>query len=610
MPWLLPIMAIWEYKVISSGKGGFATPALLESFLNQLGGEEWEIIEFRTPVDNPLAFHGLARRLTQRDWTLEAAAAAVARAEADKVRAEFAAKFQAATTAPKGGDPSAPGSTSEAEGGGEFRRPRDTEHDQDPYALDDSTEDEVDEWPEEDQLPTFFEAIRPHMRRNQKGPGYSVGIDYLVKKFDMIEDDVVSALAECGFAIPDDEDDKPVYLEYDGDLYWLNVNRRGELWINTREKPRPVFKTVKATPVTPEPVQEKSENSGDRRQQRQQQEPREPNPGHQESRRQEQPPKPASESPEPSAEAEAHAPTPAQAHTGEPLPTGAGLLAKLRPMMRRSRGGWSGTVSYLSRALKYSDAELVAALSGVGLVPPASSGEKAPVVELDEFCYWLNRDGRGGIWINARDAKRMRSENKPAEASKPDDAPAQPDVSVTVQPGNSAEGQPASEVQAVAAATASPSVEVPKESAEVAAPSVAQVEPSAPASTETASDILARSRSLLKEGRTGSFSLEIGALASALGATPEALLSSLTSSGLKVPEKPREKPVFAARAGEIYWLNLNAKGKLWLNAKASKFASEPQSEAAEGDSSAVADEGERDGEKKKKRPSRPKKKAE
>ena len=46
------------------------------------------------------------------------------------------------------------------------------------------------------------------------------------------------------FVMPADEDSKPEYLEYDGDLYWLNINRRGELWINTKEKPRQVFRTV------------------------------------------------------------------------------------------------------------------------------------------------------------------------------------------------------------------------------------------------------------------------------------------------------------------------------------------------------------------------------
>jgi len=80
-------MPVWEYKVITSGKGGFATPALMESFLNQLGKDDWEIIHFQSPPDNTLAFTGLARRPTQRDWTLEDAAAAAVRAEADKLRA-------------------------------------------------------------------------------------------------------------------------------------------------------------------------------------------------------------------------------------------------------------------------------------------------------------------------------------------------------------------------------------------------------------------------------------------------------------------------------------------------------------------------------------------
>jgi hypothetical protein len=52
-------------------------------------------------------------------------------------------------------------------------------------------------------------------------------------------------LVECGFVLPEDEDSKAEYLEYDGDLYWLNINRRGELWINTKEKPRAVFRAVK-----------------------------------------------------------------------------------------------------------------------------------------------------------------------------------------------------------------------------------------------------------------------------------------------------------------------------------------------------------------------------
>ena len=92
-------MSIWTYKVITSGKGGFATPALLETFLNQLGTDGWEIIHFQTPQDNALAFTGLARRSSQRDWTLEDAAAAAAKVEGDKLRAEFEAKFRGGAAA-------------------------------------------------------------------------------------------------------------------------------------------------------------------------------------------------------------------------------------------------------------------------------------------------------------------------------------------------------------------------------------------------------------------------------------------------------------------------------------------------------------------------------
>jgi hypothetical protein len=69
-------MSLWEYKVITSGKGGFVSPALMEKFLNDLGKDEWEIVAFQAQPDNLLAFTGLARRSTQRDWTLQDAAAA------------------------------------------------------------------------------------------------------------------------------------------------------------------------------------------------------------------------------------------------------------------------------------------------------------------------------------------------------------------------------------------------------------------------------------------------------------------------------------------------------------------------------------------------------
>jgi hypothetical protein len=483
-------MAVWEYKVISSGKGGFASPALLESFLNQLGTDEWEIVEFRGQPDNPLAFSGLARRPTQRDWTLGDAAAAAAKVEADKLRVEFEAKFKSATaTATPESAPDVPGS--KEEGGREqdgLRRLRDTERDSDPDAPDaDAPEDDWDKLGDGDELPTFFEAMRPHLRRNQRGPGFSAGVDYLAKKWDISETEVIGALKECGLEIPEDEDAKVTYVEYDGDLYWVNINRRGELWVNTKEKSRPVFRTVKAAsveteegPKTPEGVPQEEERK---------------------PRRREQPSEPQSS--EPSA----------------PLPTGGALLDRIRPQMRKNRheAGGSGSMSFLSRALKCSEATLIDAFVAMGLSPLAAPGDPPVFVQIGDESWWLNKDSRGGVWINAREKRT-------------DEAPAAP-------PSGSDSSGPAP------------------------------------------GNVFAAVRLLLKETKTGSVAAPVERLASELGKSVEEFLGALTSSGLQIPEKSREKPVFAEHAGEIFWLNRNGKGELWLNAKASKY---PDGDSGEG----------------------------
>lgn len=516
-------MSLWEYKVITSGKGGFASPAMMEKFLNDLGREEWEIIQFHTQADNFLAFTGLARRTTQRDWTLQDAAAAAAKAEADKLRAEFEAKFKAGTS--QGAAPVAeerPASLVEEKAAPDdgFRKPVDTSRDDDPEAHDD---DKADDWDkltaaEEDELPTFFDAIKPHLRRNQRGPGQSVGVDFLAKKWDQSEEDLKGALVECGFVMPADEDSKPEYLEYDGDLYWLNINRRGELWINTKEKPRQVFRTAKGLRIEP-PADEaaKAETAG----------------GNAEAG--EKPAEaaaPGSETSEPKAEVPA-----------EPLPAGPALLERIRPHMRRNRRGpgGSGSTAFLSRALHTNEAALKEAFAALGLALPATPSDKPVYLEAGSEFWWLNLDSRGGLWINARERKSGESlaaaEGAPAAA-----------------PGADA---PAAEPAPVPAAT---------EPAPVAAPVAAP--------TESGASPLAAVRLLLKETRTGSVAGKVERLAAELSRTPEELLATLTAAGLKVPDKPREKPVFVPHGDEILWLNKNSRGELWLNAKASKFADE------------------------------------
>ena len=509
-------MSSWEYKVITSGKGGFATPAMLEKYLNDLGREEWEIIHFQSPPDNALAFTGLVRRSTQRDWTLEDAAAAAAKLEAEKLRAEFEAKFKAATsTAAAAGTTEEKAASFIAETAAPddgFRKPVDTSRDGDTDAPEEEGEkDEWDKLASEDELPSFFDALKPHMRRNQRGPGMSVGTDYLAKKWDLAEDDVKGALVECGLQIPGDENAKPVYVEYDGDLFWVNINRRGEIWINTREKPRPVFRVVQAQRVaSEETVEPKPERS----------EPRAPK-----------------------AEVVEVAPVAASAEqvaTVSPvpvvLPAGSALLGKIRPLMRRNRRGpgGSGSTSFLARALKCSEADLIAGFTALGLVVPAGPNDKPLNVEIEGDIWWINLDSRGGVWINGRE--------KTSGDTKVDAA-------------------------AVAAPTAAPQAAPESTPAHAPAP-----EPGG---------VLAGVRLLLKQTKTGAVASKVERLAEELAKSPEDFVATLVAAGLKVPEKSREKPIFVEHAGEIFWLNKNAKDELWLNAKASKFTDKSEDGAGE-----------------------------
>ncbi len=514
-------MSLWEYKVITSGKGGFASPALLEKFLNDLGRDEWEIVHFQSAADNLLAFTGLARRSTQRDWSLQDAAAAAAKAEADKLRAEFAAKFQAATSTAAPEEKSASFIEEKTAPQDDFRKPVDTSRDSDPDSGDDEAEkDDWDKLNEENELPTFFDALKPHMRRNQRGPGMSVGVDYLAKKWDLSEEDVKGALVECGLQIAADENAKPVYVEYDGDLFWVNINRRGELWINTREKPRPVFRVVQGTRVADEAIPE----TGNR-------------PAESEARR------PASEvpasrpeRPETAAEPKAadqsgHRNPPSETAASVALPAGPALLERVRPQMRRNRRGpgGSGSTSFLSRALKCSEADLVAAFRTLGLVVPEKAEDKPVFIEVGTDLWWLNLDSRGGLWINGREKEPGEVIAAPLAAAATEPAPAAP----------------------------TPAAPVP-------------------------GAVLAAVRLLLKETKTGAVAGKADRLAEELGKAPDEFVSALVGSGLKVPEKAREKPVFVEHAGEIFWLNKNAKDELWLNAKASKYTDKGAG-AAEGE---------------------------
>lgn len=580
-------MSLWEYKHITSGQHGFATPALLESYLNQLGKDEWEIISYQTLPTNSLAFNGIARRTTMRDWTLESAAAAAAKIEADKLRAEFAAKFTGNATTAGASDAAneKPASLVAEHAGGEdgFRKLRDTESDGDPDAAEEG--DDWDNWDNlDDDLPTFFEAIKPHLRKNQRGPGQSVGITFLAKRWEQSEGDLVGALKECGFVIPEREDDAPVHLEFEGELYWLNLNNRHELFLNTREKPRPVFRVVQAKPLDPsDPAYallaeeaaaeeaEKAKREAERLARETEQAARR---AEHEARRvaQQAAAQAAREAAQAAAAAKAAAgaaapdapvvdvATTAEAESAPAVvdpatlpPEAEEFLTAVRAQMRRNRRGpgYSGSITYLARAFKQSEADLVEMFVAVGLTVPETANDKSVKTAIGAFVYWLNKDSRAAIWINGDEVR----EPKPDAAVAATEAPV---VSDAVAPVESAEPESGSPVVVEAAPAPTP------EPAHV------------PAATEPAAfskdSALAGMRLLLTPNKRGSgVSGEVGYLAKTLGQDLQSFLVIIADLGLALPATEEHKPTFVEHADEIFWLNKNPKdGSVWLNAKTSK----------------------------------------
>ncbi len=513
-------MANWEYKVISSGKGGFASPALMEKFINDLGQEQWEIINFHPAPDNPLAFTGLARRPVERDWTLEDAVAAAARVETDKLRAEFEAKFKAVTTgavAPAAAEEKPENLIDEKAAPDDgFRRPVDTSRDDDP----DAPEDEWHKLTAEDELPSFFDALKPHLRRNQRGAGLSVGVDYLAKRWNLEEADVKGALVECGLQIPADENAKPVYVEYDGDLYWVNINRRGEIWINTREKPEPVFRIVPGKRLTDDEVPAEMAAA-----------PAPAQPEHRADRREERPRQPA---PAQSPREDAGAPKT--------------FLGKIRGMMRRNRRGhgWSGSFPYLTKALKLDEAQLLEQLAVFGL--RLEGGDEPVLAHEGGFAYWLNRNQRGEIWINAEEGTGDPSSPGSDEASRGSSfAKAPKDTAANTETGGERRHE-------------SPHTDG------------AQSKPLPP------ENILTAVRLLMQPKKRGEgVTAPLPEVAEKLEKSAEQVLALLATAGLQLPESPKAKPTFAEHGGEIYWLNANTKGQVWLNAKAAKKPREKKS---------------------------------
>ena len=449
---------------------GLGSMAMLEQFLNELGQQQWEVVSWQTDPETPLKFNGLAKRPILRDITpaempaaMDKEAIAAAKEEAEREREAWIETLS-----------------------------REREF----YAKsieDEGSQEDDDDDEERDLVGDLFDTVRPLMKRNNRGPGASGSVVYLAKKLDQSEEDLIGAFAEAGLELRDDEKDSEPH-EHGGDMFWMNVNSRGEVWINSVPKSRY------------RPPQSKKQ-AGERK-------PAEPRPTKERS-----------------------AETKETSTPGE-MPEGATLLARLRPMMRRNRGnrGLSGSLPFLSRALRQAEEALAEALARLGLTLPEDPKAEVSPVEIDGLEYWLNKNEKGQVWINAREKSAGGAE--PAEAT---------------------------EQEAVAESSLPPVLhDVPGD-----VPS-AESARSAPAIVNAGTVLELAPAHLAKVGRSTTSSASATDLATALGITQAALLDALVGAGLSVPAEAGEKPVFVEEHGHRFWVSRDDAGALSLNAKPSR----------------------------------------
>ena len=443
-------MAHWEYKVLSGGKMGLGSMSMLEQFLNDLGQQQWEIISWQTDPETPLKFTGLARRPIIRDIAPEEMPAAMDEKAIAAAKEEEERERQAwiETLA------------------------REREFYARAIEAENPEEEDMDE--EQDLSAALFDKLRSMMKRNKGRPGASGSVSYLAKKLDKSEEDLIGALAEAGLELEDDEQDsKP--REHGNDMFWLNENSRGEVWINSMPKSR-------YRPPKPKKTEQEAKSADGGK-------PADPAKG------KEPPPPP------------------------EPLPDGTALLEKLRPLMRRNRGGngLSGSLPFLSRALRHTEAELATALAALGIELPEDPKAKPEPVAVEEFEYFLSKNEKGQVWIDAKPlaGEGDKTEPTPAAGSTPTETPA----------GSDSESKEPDSL-------------------------LAQVLPH-----------------LAKVGRTLTHSSAAADVAAALGISQATLIDGLVAKGLVVPVEPDDKPVVAEDDGNQFWFSRSPEDALALNAK-------------------------------------------
>jgi len=213
---------------------GFRSLQLLEQHLNLLGKEEWEIIHFRR-VRKIRWLQWPGPPAVMRDWVVETAPGAGGMP---------ATKSGAVPVPPPERQADAP-SADELRAEAEERRDSMLSREETlrPMGGADAEEDAATESTEEIDDLEDDEDLRHFWKRSVRTcAGTCAGRAWPWRRLSREEiradrGGLDEALKECGFTLPASAKDEPVYLEYDGDLYWLNLNHRGSSG-STRAKNR------------------------------------------------------------------------------------------------------------------------------------------------------------------------------------------------------------------------------------------------------------------------------------------------------------------------------------------------------------------------------------
>jgi hypothetical protein len=75
--------------------------------------------------------------------------------------------------------------------------------------------------------------IRPLLQETKTG-SFAGKLDRVASDLNRPVDDLTTALLAAGLKVPEKAREKPVFVEQAGEIFWFNLNAKGELWVNAK----------------------------------------------------------------------------------------------------------------------------------------------------------------------------------------------------------------------------------------------------------------------------------------------------------------------------------------------------------------------------------------